>query len=432
MTPASGPLAQTRHFAPSRAAGLERLANFLPQAGAHYASWRNHDRGPDQRGNVSGLSPYLRHRLLTEAEVLAAVLARHSPSDAGMFVQEVFWRTYFKGHLETRPGIWRAYVSGLCREKAALEASSGRRASLAQALAGETGIDCFDAWIVELRDTGYLHNHARMWFASIWIFTLRLPWQLGADLFLRQLIDGDPASNTLSWRWVAGLHTRGKTYLATAQNIRVCTDGRFDPRGLAQHAAPLEEPDPAPLEALKPALQMLPQGRTGLLLTEEDLHAPSLLAGSVLAGYPIAAVTGASLPTEASTLGAVRLPAAFRHAALDDGLALAASTCVAPALRLPSLSAEDIAAWAGAERLTTVVTAYAPVGPVADALADIARALLREHGITLVQWRRPFDEHAWPHAMRGYFALKTRIPDLIASLANDASARSPIDPSAHA
>ena len=98
MTPASGPLAQTRHFAPSRAAGLERLANFLPQAGAHYASWRNHDRGPDQRGNVSGLSPYLRHRLLTEAEVLAAVLARHSPSDAGMFVQEVFWRTYFKGH----------------------------------------------------------------------------------------------------------------------------------------------------------------------------------------------------------------------------------------------------------------------------------------------------------------------------------------------
>jgi deoxyribodipyrimidine photo-lyase len=338
-----------------------------------------------------------------------------------MFVQEVFWRTYFKGHLETRPGIWRAYVSGLDRENAALEASSGRRAALVQALAGETGIDCFDAWIVELRDTGYLHNHARMWFASIWIFTLRLPWQLGADLFLRQLIDGDPASNTLSWRWVAGLHTRGKTYLATAQNIRVCTDGRFDPRGLAQHAAPLEEPDPAPLEALKPALQMLPQGRTGLLLTEEDLHAPSLLAGSALAGCPIAAVAGASLPTEASTPGAVRLPQAFRHAALDDGLALAASTCVAPALRLPSLSAEAIAAWAGVERLTTVVTAYAPVGPVADALAGIARALLRDHGITLVEQRRRFDEHAWPHAIRGYFALKTRIPDLIASLANDAS-----------
>jgi hypothetical protein len=432
VTPASGPFTQIRHFAPSRAAGLERLASFLPQAGAHYANWRNHDRGPDQRGNVSGLSPYLRHRLLTEAEVLAAVLSRHSLADAGMFVQEVFWRTYFKGHLETRPGIWRAYVSGLDREKAALQASSGRRAALAQALAGETGIDCFDAWIAELRDTGYLHNHARMWFASIWIFTLRLPWQLGADLFLRQLIDGDPASNTLSWRWVAGLHTRGKTYLATAQNIRACTDGRFDPRGLAQHAAPLEEPDPAPLEALKPALQMPPEGRIGLLLTDEDLHAPSFLAGSALAGSSVAAIAGASLPTEASTLGAARLPAAFRDAALADALALAASTCVAPALGLPSLSAEAIAAWAGAERLATVVTAYAPVGPVADALAGIARALLHEHGIALVQWRRPFDEHAWPHATRGYFALKTRIPDLIASLAHDASVRSPIDPSPRA
>jgi deoxyribodipyrimidine photo-lyase len=77
----------------------------------------------------------------------------------------------------------------------------------------------FDDWAQELVATGYLHNHARMWFASIWIFTLRLPWELGADFFLRHLIDGDPASNTLSWRWVGGLHTPGKTYLATADNI---------------------------------------------------------------------------------------------------------------------------------------------------------------------------------------------------------------------
>ncbi len=67
--------------------------------------------------------------------------------------------------------------------------------------------------------TGYLHNHARMWFASIWIFTLRLPWELGADFFLRHLLDGDPASNTLSWRWVGGMQTMGKTYLARADNI---------------------------------------------------------------------------------------------------------------------------------------------------------------------------------------------------------------------
>ncbi len=90
---------------------------------------------------------------------------------------------------------------------------------------------------------GYLHNHARMWFASIWIFTLRLPWVLGADFFMRHLCDGDPASNTLSWRWVAGLHTRGKTYLARASNIATYTGGRFTPQDhdLAAFAPPLTE-----------------------------------------------------------------------------------------------------------------------------------------------------------------------------------------------
>ena len=66
-----------------------------------------------------------------------------------------------------------------------------------------------------------------MWFASIWIHTLNLPWQLGADFF-KNLLDGDPASNTLSWRWVAGLHTQGKCYLATENNIKKFTNNRFN------------------------------------------------------------------------------------------------------------------------------------------------------------------------------------------------------------
>ncbi len=101
-------------------------------------------------------------------------------------------------------------------------------------LSGSTGIDCFDHWAQELADTGYLHNHARMWFASIWIFTLELPWQLGADFFLTRLLDADPAANTLSWRWVAGLHTPGKHYLARASNIEKFTLGRFNPHRPAQ------------------------------------------------------------------------------------------------------------------------------------------------------------------------------------------------------
>ena len=85
----------------------------------------------------------------------------------------------------------------------------------------KTGIKCFDHWTEELVETGYLHNHARMWYASIWVFTLRKSWASGANLFRDHLIDWCPASNTLGWRWVAGLQTRGKIYVAKADNIRL-------------------------------------------------------------------------------------------------------------------------------------------------------------------------------------------------------------------
>ncbi|MGY9006925.1 MAG: FAD-binding domain-containing protein, partial [Alphaproteobacteria bacterium] len=230
--------AETITFTPTRQAGLARLEQFALQAGLQYAKRRNYDFGVDRRGNVSALSPWIRHRLVTEEEVLRAILARHSVSGAEKFVQEVFWRTYFKGWLEQHPSVWTAYQHGLMQALG----ENHWFAEYKEAVKGRTGIDCFDHWARELVETGYLHNHARMWFASIWIFTLRLPWELGADFFLRHLIDGDPASNTLSWRWVGGLHTKGKTYLARASNIAKYTDGRFNPQGqLSSTADPLIE-----------------------------------------------------------------------------------------------------------------------------------------------------------------------------------------------
>ena len=70
-----------------------------------------------------------------------------------------------------------------------------------------------------------------MWFASIWIYTLNLPWQLGAEFFMNHLLDADPASNTLSWRWVAGLHTKNKQYITSAENIKKFTDNKYYPKG---------------------------------------------------------------------------------------------------------------------------------------------------------------------------------------------------------
>ena len=200
---------------------------------ADYARLRNFDLG--HHGNVSTLSPYIRHRVMTEEAVLREALSNAPYSRIEKFVQEVFWRTYWKGWLQMRPSVWADYRQETSNQ-------DFKNKGYLFAIEGKTGIDCFDFWVQELIKTGYLHNHARMWFASIWIFTLKLPWVLGADFFYRHLLDGDAASNTLSWRWVAGLQTVGKTYLARPDNIEKFTNGRLSPQGLSQEAPALQGP----------------------------------------------------------------------------------------------------------------------------------------------------------------------------------------------
>ena len=238
-------------FEPSAAAARAQLDAFAPYAGAAYAQMRNFDLGADAHSHVSTLSPYVRMRVLDEADLSRAVLAgmpagaTHGFADK--FIAEVWWRTYWKGWMEQRPAVWASYRDDLTRVHNAVQTQSGLRQRWQAACLGQTGIAAFDHWARELAQTGYLHNNARMWFASIWIFTLDLPWQLGADFFLRHLLDGDAAVNTLSWRWVAGIQTVGKTYLADPVNIAKFTQGRFtDVQGLATVATPLNAPPPAP------------------------------------------------------------------------------------------------------------------------------------------------------------------------------------------
>jgi deoxyribodipyrimidine photo-lyase len=391
-------------FDPTRAAGLARLAQFIPFAGRHYQNTRNADLGPQDRSNVSALSPYVRHRLITEEEVLRAVLAKHSPAAAEKFIQEVFWRTYFKGHLETRPAIWTNYRNALHN----LKPQGGLLKAYDAAIAGRTGIDCFDAWVTELTHVGYLHNHARMWFASIWIFTLRLPWELGADFMYRHLLDGDPASNTLSWRWVAGLHTKGKTYLARADNIETYTQGRFSPTGLAREAVALEEPPLPSAQKIPAASDHYSGGPCGLLLTEDDLCAESW----TVADADIHAISGVETTALRSAMPVSPLVSRFAQHALADGVERAAHTYKSSGTILNSLSVENILAWSKANSLKSIVTAYAPVGPVAERLTVLTAALKSEH-IELVQVRRRFDSSAWPHGTKGFFAMKEKIPQFL-------------------
>ncbi|MFN6924084.1 MAG: FAD-binding domain-containing protein [Tabrizicola sp.] len=387
-----------RDFSPTRAEGLARLAAFLPRAGAEYAALRNLDL--PGHPHVSTLSPWLRHRLVTEAEVIDAVQRAH-PRGAEKFLAEVWWRTYWKGWLELRPGVWVAYRQGLRAALNRLAVEPGLAARAEAAMLGETGIEGFDDWARELVATGYLHNHARMWFASIWIFTLRLPWELGADFFLRHLLDGDPASNTLGWRWVGGLHTPGKTYLATADNIARNSHGRFRPEGLAATApplpmAPLPHPRPCPEgDPFDPALPSL------LLLTEEDLS-PGFLLDQGLRPRSIAVLVDV----------AGRSPLAVAdHVHRFTAGAVADSLCRLGADGAPVLAgaaAPALLDLCDREGITQIVTPYAPVGPVASRLSALHdQALAR--GISLARVLRDHDRQGWPHATRGFFSFREAV-----------------------
>ena len=241
---------------------LKKARIFLSSSILEYAKKRNFDHGPSAHQNVSGLSKYISHRVLSEYELIRQVLSLHKYQTVEKFIQEVLWRIYWKGWLEMRPSVWTEFVQ--------MPAKEGDE-YLNAALNGETGIECFDSWVAELKTTNYLHNHARMWFASIWIFTLRLPWQLGARFFLKHLADGDSASNTLSWRWVAGLQTKGKRYQATSQNIEFYTSGRFKGSLPNESASPKIEFKDYPITGQIPPANEI-QEHDNLLVFENDLH----------------------------------------------------------------------------------------------------------------------------------------------------------------
>ena len=220
-------------FEISRDGALKQLDAFINSELANYSFKRNFDLGPKDKSNVSCLSPYISHRLITEYEVAKTVLAKFPYQKVEKYIQEIFWRVYWKGWLELRPQVWTDFIEDL---KGLKEDDDYKKA-----INGETQIECFNDWVKELKENNYLHNHTRMWFASIWIFTLNLPWQKGAELFMKHLFDGDSASNTLSWRWVAGLQTKGKHYAAQSWNISKFTNNKYKNVKLNENVLPVTD-----------------------------------------------------------------------------------------------------------------------------------------------------------------------------------------------
>ena len=384
-----------------RQSAYEKLETFLPYAGSHYAKKRNFDYGAKWHTHVSQLSPALRRRLLLEEEVIGKVFRAHGLKTAEKYIQEVFWRTYWKGWLEMRPSIWADYLQSVAGQKTPSE-------MMQKAMAGTTGLACFDAWHKELTQTNYLHNHARMWFASIWIFTFGLSWQAGAHLFMTHLADGDPASNTLGWRWVAGLQTRGKAYAARADNIDQFTNGRFTPYGdLAEDVIAIDGPENPPAMGLSSLRGAGSLSRPYLLISAEDCHPHSL-------------------PLSSKPVGVMGLPAGlggdFRAPAVLEADRLAMAEAVQDAathFKIDADATPDEAGWikavetaaidAGADH---IVMAYQPVGYWQAQIDKLSQA----SDLPVILIRRAYDELCWPHAKKGFFPFKEKIPSFISQL----------------
>ena len=245
----------------------DQWSDFLENKIKNYEKFRNFDYGPTEESSVSKLSPYISHRVLLEYELLAEVKKKYQSKNVNKFIEEVYWRIYWKGWMENRPGVWRDFISG--------KDYKYDNETYEKAINGNSELGFFNSWVNELKTYNYLHNHTRMWFASTWIFNLGLPWQLGATFFFKHLYDGDAASNLLSWRWVAGLQTKGKQYLFSPSNLRRFSNNRFNVEKINNRQILIEELNQISYEDKIYQSNMRPKSKT-LILFENDLHVPTL------------------------------------------------------------------------------------------------------------------------------------------------------------
>ncbi len=391
----------------TRESSLQRAKKFAPQMGADYAHGRNFVF--QGHPHVSKLAASVRVRLLSEAELSQIALDEHgSLAKCEKFVQEIHWRSYWRSWLETRPAVWNEYQKA--RDSARENLNKAQLKRIEQIENGATAIGVIDNFARELTQTGYLHNHARMWLAGYWIHTERLPYELGADFFERHLICACPASNTLSWRWVAGLQTRGKTYLTRRSNVEKYCDEAYLDGGIGleklerAQSAPFDENYQVPSARIPTFEIEFPQKmkQVGIWISEDDLS-PETSTLKDLKTENIA-VTLTSAPEKSESSNGLRRE--FRLDATQDAATRAQEFWKAPATHFEAQTPAELAAqlekWARENDLKTVVALKPFVGPSGDALPALEKSLSAA-GIGFHWLRRAEDARVLGAAERGYF-----------------------------
>ena len=361
---------------------IEKLINFCEKELSSYSKKRNFDYGPPHK-NVSRLSPYLRTRFISEEEVLKIATSKNNIKTIEKFIEEIFWRTYWRGWLESHPWVYDEYLN----------------TSIYKHLPKKTGIKCFDNWKEELIDTGYLHNHSRMWFASIWIFTLGYSWQSGADFFKRNLLDYCPASNTLGWRWVAGLQTINKPYLATSDNIKYFTNGRFNPAGQLNDKVNCNYIEPNSKHVLSfiipDKIEFKNFDNLGIILNRNDLSMNHIFENLEMT-YECCVY---------STKHDNKLVNEFNKNIIQDILKNNKNFEITE-------NFNQIFDWLTSKKIKNLVLPYETVGNTIFNIEKFKKKL-KQLNIQYKFILRDWDRNAFPYATKGFFKFKKNIPDLI-------------------
>ena len=372
-------------FEISREGALKQLDAFINSELANYSFKRNFDLGPKDKSNVSCLSPYISHRLITEYEVAKTVLAKFPYQKVDKYIQEIFWRVYWKGWLELRPQVWTDFIEDL---KGLKEDDNYKKA-----INGETQIECFNDWVKELKENNYLHNHTRMWFASIWIFTLNLPWQKGAEFFMKHLYDGDAASNTLSWRWVAGLQTKGKHYVAQSWNISKFTNNKYKNVKLNEIASPLTDSRKYELNALDFITE--DNSNENLLVFENELN----LENKNLKKYKNIYLV--LLSNEARKLKLEQKVLDYKLQIIDDQKKRFEDLQIIDELKFKTLTDE--------------IKSFDVIHPNIGENFSYLNTTRKKQNLKLNFVLREEDKFSWQFSNKGYFNFKNNIPKILTS-----------------
>ena len=352
-----------------------------------YSANRNFDLGPPHH-SVSKLSPYIRRRFISETEIIDLISRKFKLRKVDKFIQEIFWRTYWRGWLELHPKVFDEYEKKISKYE----------------ILNKTGIKCFDNWTDELIETGYLHNHARMWYASIWIFTLKRPWEEGAHFFSDHLLDYCPASNTLGWRWVAGLQTIGKNYLAKSENIKKFTNNRYYPKGqLNEYELPIEDKNnlnsivKTKIPYKQILIEKLSKKNLGLVLTKNDLSLDKVIDNLNITNYKTCVFYNNNIKSKVVQNFEKKL---FNEVVNTTPKATFISTF------------QGLIDWIKKNEIKDLIIPYETVGSQILNVKEYLN-ILRPIGVNYHFYLRDWDKISFPFANKGFFPFKKKIPDLL-------------------